>query len=376
MSPRNRIAEVLYLRNPGGFWPALALLLAPLGWLYGLLMRLRAWCYRAGIFSSTRIGCPVISVGNLTAGGTGKTPLTIFLAAALQRRGRRPVVISRGYRGRLEGQVAVVSDGNSILLSAADAGDEPVLMARRLPGIPVVIGARRAEAAALAREKLGANVIVCDDAFSHLALRRDCDIVLAHARDGLGNGRCLPAGPLREPAKAIRRANLVVLNATAGEDPRTEAELRRAGFRAAVWRLTYGSLSWRRYADDGPVDLSALADRRVLAFTATARPRDVFESFARAGCDIVIGETFPDHHAYHAADLARLAQLAAARGICYLATTEKDAVKLPVLPSDSPPLLVAALAPEGVGEPLERLADRVEEICWPDRPSFLTATEP
>jgi tetraacyldisaccharide 4'-kinase len=375
VTPRDRITEILYQREPGGVWTFAALLLAPIGWLYGVIMRLRAWGYRRGWFGAARVDCPVISVGNLTAGGVGKTPLTIYLAQALQQRGRRPVVISRGYRGRLEGQAAVVSDGRDIRLTAADAGDEPVLIARRLPGVPVIVGARRPAAAKLAREQFDAGVIICDDAFSHLALRRDCDIVLVHGRDGFGNGRVLPAGPLREPAEAIRRAGLVALNVTAGEDPRTEEEVRRAGYCGAIFRLRAGPLVWRHHADGSPVDPSAAPDRRVLAFTATARPGDVFESFARSGWDVVARQAFPDHYAYTPDDLARLAQLAAAQAICYLATTEKDAVKFTFSLPRNPPLLVAALTPEGVGAPLEQLVDRVEDFCWPDRPCFSTATE-
>ncbi len=372
---RDRLAEVLYLRNAGRAWSVLSVILAPLGWFYGLLMRLRAWGYRRGWLCSEAAPCPVVSVGNITAGGTGKTPLTIYLAAALQRRGHRVVVVSRGYRGSLEGQTAVVSDGKQVLLDASTAGDEPVLMARNLPGVPVIIGARRPMAARLAGQRFAADVIVCDDAFSHLALQRVCDIVVTHGRDGLGNGRCLPAGPLREPASALRRAQVAVLNVTAGFDPRTEREMCAAGFQGPIHHLTYGIPRWRRHDDAAPVDPLTCSDRRVLAFAATARPKDVFVSFTRAGWNLVHCETFPDHHAYTAEDLQHLAQLAAAQGICYLATTEKDAVKLPVSLPQNLPLLVAGITPEGVGESLERLVDHVEEICWPGRPSFSTATE-
>ncbi|MHA1568789.1 MAG: tetraacyldisaccharide 4'-kinase, partial [Alphaproteobacteria bacterium] len=324
-------------------------------------MNLRALAYRCGWLKSVRPRCSVISVGNLTVGGTGKTPVTIFLAKALQERGRRVAVVSRGYHGSLEGETAVVADGENVLLSTEQAGDEPVLIARRLPGVPVVIGARRPAAVALAQQRFGAEVVVCDDAFSHLALQREVDIVLVHGRDGLGNGRCTPAGPLREPPAALRRAQVVALNVTAGEDERTEAEIRRAGYTGPILRFRYSGLAWRRLTLCEELDPAGLSDHRVLAFAATARPNDVFASFAGSGLEVIERVAYPDHHAYTERDLASLAQLAGQKGICYLATTEKDAVKLPFSLPENVEILVASVQLEGLEGALERLVQLVEE---------------
>ncbi len=369
MNISERIAGILYSRDPGFLWRAIGWSLAPLGWLYGAAMRLRAKRYTDGRTPAYHAPCPVISVGNLTMGGTGKTPMTIFLARALQQRGRRVAVLSRGYRGSLEGQTAVVSTGETPLLNAAHAGDEPVQLANALPGVPVVIGAKRAAAAQLAVEKFGCDALLCDDAFSHLALRRTVDIVLVHGRDGLGNGRCTPAGPLREPPTALQRASVIVLNNTAGEDPRTEEEVRRAGYRGEVLRLRYAGVVWRNFQTGAAVDPATLSDPRVVAFAATARPQQVFKTFADSGLRLAHTMAYRDHHAYAAADLAQLTKLAAPDGICYLATTEKDAVKLPSEPPAGMTVLVASLELAGEADSLTRLIDIVEERCWPNQPS-------
>ena len=368
MSYADRVAHQLYRRQPGFPWILASIILAPAGWLYAGLMRLRAEIYRRGWLTSTRSSCKVISVGNLTIGGTGKTPISIFLAQALAVQGRKVAVISRGYRGEMEGQTAVVSDGRRILLNASQAGDEAVLIARALPEIPVIIGARRPEAVELACQMLRPEVVICDDAFSHLALQRDCDVVLIHGRDGLGSGRCTPAGPLREPPSALRRATVIVLNCSAGEDTLTENEIRKSGYFGPVLRLRYGLPSWRRLRDGATIELSALSDRRVLAFAATARPSDIFQSFATAGLEVAESMAFPDHFRYPAPALRQLEQVAAARGICYLATTEKDAVKLPAAWPEGYEVLVAAVTVTGAPDNPGRLVELVEERCWGNRP--------
>jgi len=368
-------AGILYARDPGFFYQLLSLLLAPLGWLYGGLMRLRAVAYRRGWLNSYRPLCKVVCVGNLTMGGTGKTPVTVFLARALQQKGRKVAVVSRGYRGSLEGQIEVVADGQQVLLTAVQAGDEPAMIARALPGVPVIIGARRPQAVRLAEEQFKADVVICDDAFSHLALQRDCDVVLVHGRDGLGNGRCTPAGPLREPPSALGRADLIVLNTTSGEDPRTEQEIRRAGYRGDLLRVAYGKPAWRRLSDGAQADPAMLDDPRAVVFAATARPKDVFSSFAEGGMTVAAERAWPDHHAYTEADLQELSQLAAQQGICYLATTEKDAVKLPKSPLKDVEVLVAEIVLTGPEDELQRLVEHVEESCCSDPPSSSIATE-
>ncbi len=178
---------------------------------YGFLMRARARLYQDGILAARRLPCRVVSIGNITAGGTGKTPMTIRVAKMIRDQGYRVAVISRGYRGRLEKRGGIVSDGSTILVGPRDAGDEPYLMASLLEGIPVVVGSRRYEAGLLTVAHFRPHVIVLDDAFQHLRLQRDLNILLLDSRAPFGNGHVLPRGRLREPLRALGRAHVFVL---------------------------------------------------------------------------------------------------------------------------------------------------------------------
>ena len=187
-----------------------ATLLSALSGVYGGAMVLRAGLYRRGLLERRRLPCRVVSVGNLTVGGTGKTPLVMDLAARLRDRGWPVCVLSRGYRGTAERTGAVVSDGYRILVPAKVAGDEPWLMARRLAGIPVIVGRDRWASGMTAVDRFGARAVVLDDGFQHQRLVRDLDVLLLDARKPMGNGHLLPRGPLREPITAARRAHALV----------------------------------------------------------------------------------------------------------------------------------------------------------------------
>ncbi|MCF8080795.1 MAG: tetraacyldisaccharide 4'-kinase, partial [Desulfobacterales bacterium] len=167
--------------------------------VYGGAMALRAECYRRGVFASHRCSCPVVSVGNLTIGGTGKTPMVVYLARRLVAAGKRPAVVSRGYRGASETTGGIVSDTSRILLPAEAAGDEPWLIANLLKGVPVVVGKDRCRAARIAQRAFSPDVILMDDGFQHLRMRRSLDLLLLDAAHPFGNGRIFPRGTLREP---------------------------------------------------------------------------------------------------------------------------------------------------------------------------------
>ncbi|WP_054690049.1 tetraacyldisaccharide 4'-kinase [Desulfosarcina cetonica] len=203
---RRRIMDIS--RND---WPSALLsletLLSVLSTIYGGITALRASGYAKGWLKSRRLPCKVVSIGNLVAGGTGKTPMTIYVAQLLHEMGWRVVVLSRGYRGRMETMGGVVSDGHRLLATVEDAGDEPYLMARCLKGVPVLVGRQRYQAGLLAIRAFGAEVIVLDDAFQHLKLKRDLNLVLLDHHQPFGNGHLLPRGLLREPLSSLRRAH-------------------------------------------------------------------------------------------------------------------------------------------------------------------------
>jgi tetraacyldisaccharide 4'-kinase len=273
--------------------------------------------------------CPVVSIGNLTVGGTGKTPAVELAAQTLAALGRRVAIVSRGY-GRRSSGVHVVADTASIRLDPADAGDEPFLLARRLPGVPVVVGANRHDAARLAVERFGATAIVLDDGFQHRTLTKDVEIVMTRARHPWGNGRLLPHGPLREPLSALARAALIV---AAGAESLEEADevlatARRFAPGVPVVAARYVPIeTWEasRLRPDPPEDL---AGRRLVAFAGLASPLAFSRTLEALRVDVAHFETFLDHHWYSPADLARLDARAEALGAEGLVTTEKDWVRL------------------------------------------------
>jgi tetraacyldisaccharide 4'-kinase len=311
---------------------------------YRGLLGAREWLYRRGVLRSRGVPAVVVSVGNLTVGGTGKTPATELAAATLASLGRRPAIVSRGYRRRSRG-VQIVADTASIRLDPEDAGDEPFLLARRLPGVPVVVGANRHEAAALAVERFGVDAVVLDDAFQHRTLRKDLEIVMVRAEMPWGNGQLLPRGPLREPLTALARADLVIATGVSGPDQAcaVQESIGRYASHVPVLTATYTPAKCWRAGRMEPIGLERLSGLRVLAFAGIASP----DSFARTLKDLgaVVEDVvaFDDHHWYSAPDIARLDARAGRVGVDALVTTEKDWVRLRGLPLPERPLHVVSV---------------------------------
>ena len=311
----------------------MSLALAPLGLLYGAVARARLRLYRSGFLKSESVGAPVVSVGNLTAGGTGKTPLVEWAARALAGEGLRVCVLTRGYGRADESRRVVASDGARVLAEVSECGDEPRLLAESLVGVASVVCDRdRVAAARWAREELGAEVFVLDDGFQHLRIARDLDIVTLDATAPWGGGHMLPRGRLREPASGLARADCVVI---------TRAELARdlEGLRAEVARVSEGraevftsrvrTVGLTRLSEEGSgVAGVNLEGARVGAFCAVGNPEAFFEHVRRDGFELCYTRAFKDHHAYTRADAEAVSREAAGRGARALLTTAKDAVKL------------------------------------------------
>ena len=301
--------------------------LAPLVPLYRLALAARQLGLRTGFEPVRRLRWPVVSIGNLSTGGAGKTPLTIALAQALTRRGVHVDVLSRGY-GRRSHEAARV-DANG---TADEFGDEPLEIARAA-GVPVYVAAQRYQAGMLAEADAGgpAGIHLLDDGFQHRQLYRDIDILLLNSGDL--NDRLLPAGNLREPLRALHRASCIAIPA---EDRGLEEELKIRGWRGTIWRI-------RRHMDvphiNGPV----------VAFCGIARPEQFFQGLESAGVQIAARIAFPDHHRYTRADMERLRCTARDSSATALMTTEKDRVrmgKLSTLLAESFPLKTAGLCVE------------------------------
>jgi tetraacyldisaccharide 4'-kinase len=294
-------------------------LLTPLTPLYRLAVAVRERRLASGREAVRRLRWPVISIGNLSTGGSGKTPLTIALARGLRGRGFHVDVLSRGYGRRGHGAVRVQPEG-----AAEEFGDEPLLIARAA-GVPVYVAPQRYDAGLLAESESASNaraVHILDDGFQHRQLDRDVDILLLNRRDW--RDRLLPAGSLREPLEAIHRATVVAIPA---DDPALAVELRAWGWRGGMWQL-------RRRMEVPPLD------GPVMAFCGIGRPEQFFAGLERAGVPLAGRQVFRDHHRYSDGDLDRLGTRARAAGAVALLTTEKDAVRLAHLKTQVPILTV------------------------------------
>ncbi|HSN89765.1 MAG TPA: tetraacyldisaccharide 4'-kinase [Anaeromyxobacteraceae bacterium] len=319
--------------------PARRALLSPLLLAEGLFRAgaaLRGALFDRGVLAGERPAAPVISVGNLAVGGAGKTPAGLAIAGRLLDRGRAVAILSRGY-GALRRDPRVVADGRSVLLSAAEGGDEPVLAARRLPGVRVLCGPRRAALARTAVEALGADVLVLDDGFQHRALARDLDVVVLDASNPFGNGHLLPRGPNREPPSALRRAGLVWLSGADRAGEGALARLRRMA-REATGRDPVESRHRVLDVLDAALARSlgrdALRGRRVLALSGLARPGSFRATLEGLGAEVARERAFPDHHRFTDAEVEEALREAAGAGCDAVATTEKDAVRLPAGATD------------------------------------------
>ena len=302
------------------------MVMLPFSFAYGAIVVLRNQLYDRGILKQVKLTCPVISIGNITAGGTGKTPMTVLTANGLKAHGFRPAVLSRGYRGRLTTSGNVVSDGASILLSPEEAGDEPVLIAAAAPGIPVLTGPDRCVSGKLAIEKFGANVLVLDDAFQHRRLFRDVNIVLLDEDRPFGNGRLLPAGPLREPPAALNRADVIVeTGILSGEKGRKKPAVPD---NIPVFRARYQPLEIIQGNDSPILPPSVLQGKKIYAFTGIAAPDKFRNTLEELGVKIIKFLAFPDHYFYKQDDVQAITREAKVLNAEMLITTEKDGVKL------------------------------------------------
>lgn len=318
-------------------WPALALLSGA------------SWLYRKGVLAKyhsiashperqEHVPAVVISLGNITVGGTGKTPTACMLARRLQAQGWRVALLNRGYRSQREqGGAAVMSDGQHVLLTAEEGGDEACLMARSLPGVPVLVGRHRAAGGRLAVERFGTQVLLLDDGFQHWQLYRDLDIVLVDGTNPFGNGHVLPRGILREPLEQLARAGaFIITKRDQISQDRADAivrQLRQYNRQAPVAIAIHkpsrclSFAAWHEGRSDGAGELRP-DGQPVLAVSALGNPASFERTLSDAGFTVTGAIRYEDHHQYSRDDIRQMADQAAAAG-CPLVTTEKDAVKLP-----------------------------------------------
>ena len=332
----------------------LRFLLIPLSWLYTASVQLRNILYTRGVFKARRLPCRVISVGNIVVGGTGKTPAVIVIAKHLQREGMRVAILLRGYKRRVREKVTIVSDGEKVCASPIESGDEADMMAKHLSGVPIIVGKCRYLTGQVALERFKVDVLLLDDGFQHRQLARDVDILTIPATHPFGSPKkLLPAGTLREPPTALRRADLILL--THADTPNISAHAKKvvkglapnAPVLESIYRPTHlyplaissqqSAISMKpslpteteiRDPKAIPTDIKELKGKRVLAVCGIGNPDAFAATLMRCSVASVELLAFPDHHVYTEADKQRIDTAFQAAAADLIVTTQKDEQKL------------------------------------------------
>jgi len=331
--------ETLMADDGKSSFPSLEWFLFAVSLLYRFLSGIRAFLYEKEILKPQKIPCPVISIGNLVAGGTGKTPMTICLVELAKKNGYNPVVVSRGYRGESEKRGGIVSDGKNILMDACTAGDEPYMMAKALKNVPVMVGQNRFQSCTEALQKFNPDLIILDDAFQHLQLSRDMDIVLLDYLKPLGNQRFLPRGPLREPVSALRRGSIFIVTRTDVSSTAWPERLNAAlngkpifftRHESYIHNVELGtkSILEGKINIGEQMDFDVIKGKKVYLFSGIARNSDFRRSASKFGCIQTGFSEFPDHHFYSPEELETIFCNAEKASAELLVTTEKDFIRI------------------------------------------------
>ena len=338
--------KVEFVMNSEGKAPVISLssVLYWISLLYGAGQKLRRLGYQKKIFPVRKLPCRVICVGNLAVGGTGKTPMTMYVAEKIKQFGLRPAIVSRGYRGSAQNRGGVVSDGQSIYMGPEQAGDEAYMIAGRLKDVPVVVGKDRFAAGLLAVNQFHPDVLVLDDGFQHLRLSRDVDLVLLDHMQSFGNMYLLPRGVLREPISALSRATACIFTRyrddKAGSAASTIEMIRKHSPQLPLFTSTYlpyhyiikrgAQISFDENAVCSPPEaIDILNGEKVFGFCGIARNYDFKDTVKNLGCRAVGFVEFSDHHRYTAQDFSNILAAAEKANARCLITTEKDLVRIP-----------------------------------------------
>ena len=337
--------NIFYKKNP-----LLDVVLLPLivvSLFFRFMTGIRRFLYLQGIVNSYRAKSRIISVGNLTVGGTGKTPMVIYLCTILT--GKRLAVVSRGYGSKGRG-TRIVSDGKNILLGAELCGDEPYLIAKSIPGVVVAVGEKKAQVIRFVEQQYSPDIIILDDGFSHLKVKRDLDIVLIDGEKGFGNGHLLPAGPLREPPGAMRRADSIGVK---GEGHTVENQIKKYAPLDKVFHFTYRFKGIKTIRQDAEVDAGTMKNKKVLAVAGIAFPDSFFRTLEAAGvhpANCIAGQ---DHSTYDKNKLRMLTERFSPDAVI---VTAKDAVKIKEIERDEGvQWLYADIAVSEAGENLKNI---------------------
>ncbi len=348
--------DVILERREGGRANALKFVLGGFSHLYERAVQARLGLYRRRILRPQELGCPVVSVGNLTVGGTGKTPVAEMLARELQKRGRRVAILSRGYKSvprpfmqRLRNKLfkhrdlfppRIVSDGHSVLLDSRRAGDEPHMLAKNLPGVCVLVDKDRVKSGLHALRHFNSDILLLDDGLQYQRLRHRIDIVLVDRQSPFGNEHLLPRGTLREPPANLRRASYIIVTKSGpAPDEALLARLRKLNRTAAIIECNHAPRHWQDIKTGEKFPLDHLRGRHVGAMSGIARPESFEEGVHQLGATVEITKAFADHHRFTKKEILRFLEWCDRRSLDALVTTEKDAVRFPDIDNPAVPML-------------------------------------
>lgn len=379
-----RITDLLYgrVKATGRLW-LLSMFLLAFEWLFRAVVKLRLRLYQSRVLKQEYLGCLVVVIGNLTVGGTGKTPIVEKFARELIARGRRVAILSRGYKRKEAGWMKkifalidpsvlapiVVSDGTGkILTDWRRAGDEPYMLAKNLPGAIVVVDKNRVKAGAYAIRKFGADTLLLDDGFQYLPLKSRLQLVLIDQTNPFGNGAMLPRGILREPVSALRRSSYVFITKSDGAPTQKLLnQIKKYAPNASPIVCAHEPKMLVSLDGSRTFPLQTLQGARVMAFSGIAAPQSFETLLSKAGADIVKSLHYADHYDYEPEDMEQIVRSAQMSGATMIVTTEKDAVRLPAMKTHLPQYYLRMEVEILSGS--KNFHEAVESICFHDQPA-------
>ena len=349
-------------------------LLKGISLVFSAVVSLRYFLYGIGLLRRYPLGIQVISIGNVTAGGTGKTPVTEIFARTLAAEGRKVAILSRGYRRkeaplwqRLFTQVVepplVVSDGKHVLLDSEKGGDEPYMLASNLPGVAVVVDRNRVKAGRYAIKRLGCDTIILDDGFQYQKLKHSIEVVLVDSTNPFGNGHMLPRGILREPARHLKRADIIFLTKCRGDVTAVREEIRKYNTTAEIVECNHTPKVLKDVWSREEYPLSWLNGKTTCTLSGIASPKGFENSLRHLGAKVVWCERYADHHRYDSSEILYALNRTADMGADALVTTEKDAVRFPRFETTPVRCLYLRIAIE-ILSGAENFASIISRICF------------
>lgn len=316
-------------------------LLLPLSALYYLAISLRNYLYERGFVQERSLAGKVVSIGNLTLGGTGKTPLVEYIAKLLQKNGWKIAILSRGYARRESVPLTLVSNGKEILVGVNKAGDEPLLLAKNLPGILVVVDKDRHKSGLLAQDNFGANLFILDDGFQYRKLKKEMNILAINGKNPFGNGWLFPAGVLREPINSLKRADAIVILETSTDHNNENIRQVIAHYKPnlSIFHCFRSPIGFFFVAEDKALPAGFFKRRKIICLSAIAHPAAFEEDLKEMGFSLIKKYHFTDHHHYNQSEVDNIAAVARQTEAEAIITTQKDALRLQGLREREPPLI-------------------------------------